>query len=90
MSRQGRKRSAVVKDTAAQINAGQETAATTTPKKTGWQRFPIWAWVLIFILPLALSEYMFYVGGRTATMVMFPIAWIGFWATMWYRSRAKT
>ena len=40
------------------------------------------AWALVFILPLALSEYMFYVGGRTANMVMFPIAWAGFWITI--------
>lgn len=89
MSRQGRKRSAAVKETTAQISVGQGTTPATTPTKPGWQRLPTWAWVLVFVLPLALSEYMFYMGGRTASMVMFPIAWIGFWATIWYRSRAK-
>lgn len=83
------KRSAVVKDTAARTSVGPEATAANTPRKTGWQQLPTWAWVLVFILPLALSEYMFYMGGRTANMVMFPIAWIGFWITIWYRSRAK-
>lgn len=89
MSRQGRKRSAAVKETAAQTSVGEGAMPDNTPTKTGWKRLPPWAWVLVFILPLALSEYMFYMGGRTANMVMFPIAWVGFWVTIWYRSRTK-
>jgi hypothetical protein len=50
----------------------------------GW--IPLWGWVLIFLVPLALSEYMFYVAGRTASLVLFPLAWIGFWYVMMWRS----
>ncbi len=89
MSKQGRKRSTAVKETAAQTDVGPGATTATKPTKTGWQRLPPWAWVLVFFLPLALSEYMFYMGGRTASMVMFPIAWVGFWITIWYRFRAQ-
>jgi hypothetical protein len=50
----------------------------------GW--IPLWGWVLIFLVPLALSEYMFYVADRTASMILFPVAWIGFWYMMMRRS----
>ena len=84
--RTGEKRSAVAKATAAQTNVGQRLRQPIRQARTGWQQLPTWAWVLVFVLPLALSEYMFYMGGRTANMVMFPIVWIGFWTTIWYRS----
>jgi hypothetical protein len=48
--------------------------------------FPLWVWVLIFILPLAFSEFMFYQVGRTFSMVAFPVAWVGFWWVMMERS----
>jgi hypothetical protein len=47
---------------------------------------PLWGWVLVFLVPLALSEYMFYVADRTVSMVIFPLAWIGFWYVMMRRS----
>ncbi len=47
---------------------------------------PLWGWGLIFLLPLVFSEYMFYVAGRRLSMVLFPIAWVGFWYTMMRRS----
>jgi hypothetical protein len=50
----------------------------------GW--IPLWGWILIFIGPLALSEFMFYRAGRTVSMVLFPVAWIGFWITIMHRS----
>jgi hypothetical protein len=50
----------------------------------GW--IPLWGWILIFVAPLALSEFMFYRAGRTASMILFPVAWIGFWATIMHRS----
>jgi hypothetical protein len=53
-------------------------------KPFGW--IPLWGWVLIFLVPLALSEYMFYVADRTASMILFPVAWIGFWYMMMRRS----
>ncbi len=70
--------------------ADQKAAAPTTPPRTGWRRFPIWAWALIFVVPLVLSEFMFYQAGRTVNMVLFPIVWAGFWAALWYRSRARS
>ncbi len=51
-----------------------------------FDRIPLWGWILIFLLPLILSEFMFYRVGRTASIVIFPIAWVGFWAAMMHRS----
>ena len=51
-----------------------------------FDQIPLWGWVLIFLVPLILSEFMFYQAGRTASMVIFPIAWIGFWVAMMNRS----
>jgi len=47
---------------------------------------PLWGWVLIFLVPLLLSEYMFYVAGRTLSVILFPIVWTGFWFAMMERS----
>jgi len=41
---------------------------------------------LIFLVPLVLSEYMFYRVGRTASMILFPIAWVAFWITLMQRN----
>ncbi len=49
-------------------------------------RIPLWGWILIFLLPLIFSEFMFYQAGRLPSMVIFPLAWIGFWAAMMQRS----
>jgi amino acid transporter len=58
----------------------------TFRNKYSW--IPIWGWVLIFLLPLLFSEYMFYVAGRIPTMVVFPFAWVGFWYfTFWQRRK---
>lgn len=83
-----RKRVRATTNPADEAGAAQETSTPAAPpSKTGWNRFPIWAWVLIFIVPVLLSEYMFYMAGRPASMVLFPIAWAGFWAAMWFRSK---
>ena len=50
----------------------------------GW--IPLWGWILIFVAPLAMSEFMFYRAGRTVSMILFPVAWIGFWITIMHRS----
>lgn len=50
---------------------------------------PLWGWVLIFILPLLLSEFMFYVAGRLFSLIAFPIAWVAFWWIIMYRSNWK-
>jgi hypothetical protein len=47
---------------------------------------PLWGWILIFLVPFALSEYMFYVADRRYSMVLFAVAWIGFWVTIMHRS----
>lgn len=56
-----------------------------THNKYGW--IPLWGWILIFVLPLLASEYMFYVAGRIPTMIVFPFAWIGFWYFTFWRKR---
>lgn len=53
------------------------------PRKFGW--IPRWGWLLIFLVPLILSELLFYRVGRTVSMILFPIAWIGFWVSVMHR-----
>ena len=40
---------------------------------------------MIFLVPLILSELLFYRVGRTVSMILFPIAWIGFWVSVMHR-----
>jgi len=54
------------------------------PRKFGW--IPLWGWVLIFLVPLISSEFMFYVVSKWASMILFPIVWTGFWIAMMQRS----
>jgi hypothetical protein len=51
-----------------------------------FQWIPLWGWVLIFLLPLLMSEFMFWKVGKTFSMILFPIAWVGFWYAMMQRS----
>ena len=51
-----------------------------------FDQIPLWGWILIFLLPLIASEFMFYRVGRWPSMIIFPLAWIGFWAAMMHRS----
>ena len=53
---------------------------------TAFQWIPLWGWVLIFLLPLITSEFMFWNAGRVPSMIIFPIAWVGFWYTIMQRS----
>ena len=71
-SRQSRKAASGARDQEQRISA--------------FDRIPLWGWVLIFLVPLILSEFMFYQAGRLPSMIMFPLAWIGFWAAMMQRS----
>ena len=41
---------------------------------------------LLFFIPFILGEILLYTGGRTASMVIFPVAWVGFWAALLYTS----
>jgi len=50
----------------------------------GW--IPLWGWILIFLIPLLISEFMFWNVGKIPSMIMFPIAWIGFWYAIMERS----
>jgi hypothetical protein len=56
------------------------------PTSTAFQWIPLWGWVLIFLVPLLYSEFMFWKVGRTFSMILFPIAWVGFWYVMMQRS----
>lgn len=62
----------------------QSQAQDEQSRKFGW--IPLWGWILIFLLPLIFSEFMFYRAGRVASMIIFPIAWIGFWVALMQRS----
>ena len=59
------------------------------PSRNKYSRIPVWGWVLIFLLPLLFSEYMFYVAGRIPTMIAFPIAWVGFWYFTFWQKRKE-
>jgi hypothetical protein len=37
-------------------------------------------------MPLVISEGMFYMAGRTPDMILFPLAWVGFWIVIMSRS----
>jgi hypothetical protein len=54
------------------------------PARFSW--IPPWGWILIFLVPLIISELMFYRAGRGVSMILFPIAWVGFWVAMMWRS----
>lgn len=48
-------------------------------EKRAFEWVPLWGWVLIFLLPLIASELMFWNVGKIASMILFPVAWVGFW-----------
>jgi len=54
------------------------------PGKFDW--IPLWGWILIFLVPLIISELMFYAASRRVSMILFPMAWIGFWVAIMHRS----
>ncbi len=84
MSKHRRQRE--VAGAAMQTGTVQKAAVAGKPARAGWRRLPVWGWALIFLLPLILSEIMFYQAGRGLNMVLFPIVWAGFWVALWYRS----
>ncbi|MCR4432879.1 MAG: hypothetical protein NUV70_02385 [Caldiserica bacterium] len=55
-------------------------------KKPLAQRIPLGGWLFIFLFPLILSEFMFYAVGKWVSMILFGIAWVGFWLALMYRS----
>jgi len=72
-----------------ELQADQSQPAMSQPQEEQPRKFtwiPPWGWILIFLLPLLVSEYMFYVAGRTMSMVLFPVAWIGFWFVIMQRA----
>jgi hypothetical protein len=66
----------------------QATPGTNDPEEQPgrYSQIPLWGWILIFLLPLIASELMFYRVGKWPSMIIFLIAWIGFWAAMMQRS----
>ena len=70
------------------IQTKKPSAHTQDPEtqKNQYAWIPLWGWILIFLVPLAFSEYMFYVAGRRLSMVLFAVAWIGFWITIMQRA----
>jgi hypothetical protein len=69
------------------VAKGKKSKTSAAPedpiRRFSW--IPLWGWALIFLVPLLLSEYMFYRVGRTASMILFPIAWVAFWASLMQR-----
>ncbi len=56
------------------------------PEKGSAPSRPLWFWILIFLLPLIASELMFYIAGRWISMILFLVAWVGFWVAILHRS----
>jgi len=69
---------------ASQPQSPQPQSQEEQPRKFGW--IPLWGWVLIFLVPLVSSELMFYRVGRVVSMILFPVAWIGFWVVVMQQS----
>lgn len=67
--------------------ASEQVEARPVASAKHWRaRIPTWGWVLLFILPLVVSEFMFYMAGRIGSMILFPLVWVGFWAVTVRRS----
>ena len=66
--------------------AAPEPAPAAAPRPDPFTRLPLWAWLLLFIVPLVLSELMFYRVGRTFSLIAFPILWLSFWAALLRRA----
>lgn len=84
MTRKKRRKARLARPAEAPQAAAAAAPEQPAPRKYAW--IPLWGWVLIFALPLVASEFMFYVAGHWGSMVLFPVAWIGFWATMMWRT----
>jgi hypothetical protein len=71
-----------------QRQAASRTQSQEEPEELSsqYEWIPLWGWILLFLVPLALSEYMFYVADRRPSMILFPVAWIGFWVTIMHRA----
>jgi len=67
-------------------STGQEAAPPLEEKRRKFSWIPLWGWILIFIMPLVISEVMFYQVGRTVNMILFPLAWVGFWFIIMQRA----
>jgi len=50
---------------------------------------PRWLLIVLFVAPLVWSEYMFYVVNRWLNMMLFPIAWVGFWISLYKRRQRE-
>ena len=64
----------------------EESKEEEQQTSTACEWIPLWGWVLIFLVPLIASEFMFWNVGKTPSMIIFPIAWTGFWVAMMQRS----
>lgn len=71
-----------------QRQAASRTQSQEEPEEQSsqYEWIPFWGWILIFLVPLALSEYMFYVADRRPSMILFAVAWIGFFVTIMHRA----
>ena len=84
MARKKRRKPAQGK-TAQPLPPAEAAKPQEQPAQRRYAWIPPWGWALIFALPLIASEYMFYVVGHWGSMILFPVAWIGFWAMMMWR-----
>lgn len=55
-------------------------------QESGFSWIPLWGWALIYLVPLIFSEFMFWNVGKIPSMIIFPIAWTGFWIAIMERS----
>lgn len=62
------------------MQSNSSTPEENRPRKFGW--IPLWGWMLLFLVPLLVSEYMFFRVDRWFSMIAFPLAWFGFWYIM--------
>jgi hypothetical protein len=69
---------------ASSVQSNSSTPEENQPRKFGW--IPLWGWMLLFLVPLLVSEYMFFRVDRWFNIIAFPLAWFGFWYIMLRRS----
>jgi hypothetical protein len=64
----------------------ESKAEAQAEESAAFQWIPLWGWAIVFLVPLLLSEFMFWNVGKIPSMIIFPVAWIGFWYALMERS----
>ncbi len=64
--------------------AKQKTTQKVYKRPNKLEKMSRLSFALLFIVPFILGEILLYTGGRVASLYIFPLAWVGFWAALLY------